>query len=70
MCDGHGEGAERGGGERGRRVIQRDRDGSTAPGSLELLMRSPPSSSHPSRFSLSLVPPLNRSLFSLSLFLC
>lgn len=29
-------------GEGGARVIQRDRDGSTAPGSLELLMRSPP----------------------------
>lgn len=29
-------------GKGGVRVIQRDRDGSTAPGSLELLMRSPP----------------------------
>lgn len=36
-----------------RRVIQRDRDGSTAPGSLELLMRSPPLPSSP---PLSLSP--------------
>lgn len=66
------------------RVIQRDREGSTAPGSLELLMRSPPPplvflESVSVRLSFSPFPPLNRStpfsllgfytLLPLSLFL-
>lgn len=64
-------------GEGGARVIQRDRDGSTAPGSLELLMRSPPPLVFLGSVSLLLafsllflpqtVPP--SSLFSLSLSL-
>lgn len=62
----------------GERVIQRDRDGSTAPGSLELLMRSPPPFLllSPSRFypfsSLFLLPCLSFKplvLLSLSLSL-
>lgn len=57
-------------GEGGARVIQRDRDGSTAPGSLELLMRSPSPlvflGSVSVLLSFSPFPPLNRStLFSL-----
>lgn len=64
-------------------MIQRDREGSTAPGSLELLMRSPPPlvflESVSVRLSFSPFPPLNRStpfsllgfytLLPLSLFL-
>lgn len=75
VCGGKGE----------ARVIQRDRDGSTAPGSLELLMRSPPPplvflSSVSVHLSFSPFPPLNRStlfpplgfytLLSSSLLLC
>lgn len=55
VCEGEGE----------ARVIQRDRDGSTAPGSLELLMRSPPPLVFlgfclGSPLFLSPFPPLNR----------
>lgn len=56
------------GGKGGKRVIQRDRDGSTAPGSLELLMRSPPPlvflDSVSVLLSFSPFPPLNCSLSS------
>lgn len=57
-------------GKGGARVIQRDRDGSTAPGSLELLMRSPPLvflDSVSILLSFSPFSPLNCSLSSLCL---